>query len=351
MAGPPIQDAALVAVCLALTGLAVKTPWSPLPAAVIAGAGVAGSAVQWWRRRRPRLATIAGAMAYALSGNPGPLLVGLYSGTAYAPRRQVVALGLVGAAGIAAYAWIDAGRLTLADAAWAVLGATAVAMVGAFVAAQRALRVAWRERERMAEQQARSDERARIAAEMHDVLAHKVSLIALHAGALELTAGASEPRVGEGAALIRTTAREALQELRQVLGMLRTDLDLGSPPDLSALVAESVHAGQTVELRDDAGTLPAALARVVYRVAQEGLTNARKHAPDAPTTVTVERDGRGIVVTVANGASAARTDLPGSGSGLIGLAERVHLMGGRLQSGPQPGGGWCLRAELPEVAA
>ena len=125
IAEPRVVDAILVAGCLALTGLAAKTPWSPLPTAVIVVAGALGSAVQWWRRSRPQLATAAGAVAYALSGNPGPLLVGLYSGAAYAPRRRVWALGVLGAGGIAAYSWIDAGRLTLPDAAWAVVAATA----------------------------------------------------------------------------------------------------------------------------------------------------------------------------------------------------------------------------------
>lgn len=354
IAGPRVVDGVLVAVCLALTGLAAKTPWSPLPIAVIIVASAAGSAAQWWRRSRPQLVCLAGAAAYALSGNPGPLLVGLYAGASYAPRRQVWVSGLAGAAGIVAYSWIDAGRLTLADTAGALLGAAVVAILGAYAAARRALRASWRDHERMVERQARSDERERIAAEMHDVLAHKVSLIALHAGALEVTAAQSEPRLSEGAALIRVTAREALQELRQVLGMLRTDLDPGAAhADLAALVQASVQAGQPVELRDGAGPLPPALARVVYRIAQEGLTNAHKHAPHAPTTVTVEREGRGVVVSIHNGVGRRPADLPGSGSGLIGLAERVQLLGGTLDSGPEPGGGWRLRAELPwtEVTA
>jgi signal transduction histidine kinase len=204
----------------------------------------------------------------------------------------------------------------------------------------------------MVERQARSDERARIAAEMHDVLAHKVSLIALHAGALEVTAAQAGERVSEAAALIRVTAREALQELRQVLGMLRTDLDPAAAyADLAALVQASVQAGQPVQLRDAAGPLPPTLARVVYRIAQEGLTNAHKHAPHAATTVTVERSGKGVIVSIHNGAGDRAADLPGSGSGLIGLAERVQLMGGTLDSGPEPGGGWRLHAELPWTEA
>jgi signal transduction histidine kinase len=124
--------------------------------------------------------------------------------------------------------------------------------------------------------------------------------------------------------------------------------------DLSALVRASVRAGQCVELRDEVGPLPPATARVVFRVAQEGLTNAHRYASQAPTSVTVEHaGGGGVVITVHNAVGNGPTmDLPGSGSGLIGLAERIRLVGGTLQSGPVgPGGrdGWRLRAVVPSV--
>jgi signal transduction histidine kinase len=198
---------------------------------------------------------------------------------------------------------------------------------------------------------------------MHDVLAHKVSLIALHAGALEVGAGAGDGRVQQEATLIRVTAREALQELRTVLGILHTEpadgpdqddvLERGEPfADLASLVRDSTRAGQRVELRDRAGPLPPATARVIYRVAQEGLTNAHRYAPNAPTTVSVDRDPDDrLTVTVHNARSAdPPTDLPGSGSGLVGLAERIRLVGGSMDSGPLgPGGrdGWRLRAVVP----
>jgi signal transduction histidine kinase len=102
-------------------------------------------------------------------------------------------------------------------------------------------------------------------------------------------------------------------------------------------------------LHDGAGSLPPATARVVYRIAQEGLTNARKHAPDAPTTVSVHRVEEGTVtVTVHNEPTAsAPMDLPGSGSGLVGLAERLRLVGGSIHKGPTADGGWQLRAVIP----
>jgi signal transduction histidine kinase len=355
-------DGALVVGCLFLAALAVKGHWSVLPRPVIAAAGIVGSAAQWTRRRQPHVATVAGAAAYALSGNPGPLLVGLYSGAAYAPRRHVWALAVVGAAGFAAWPGIDAGRLAGLDVATSVLVAAVVVAVGVQAATRRELNASLRERAERADaeralrdERARSAERTRIAREMHDVLAHKVSLIALHAGALELNAGGDPARARHGAALIRVTAREALRELRTVLGVLQAEPGARTQPDpepfadLTSLVQSSTAAGQRVELHDQAGALPPDTARVVYRVAQEGLTNARKHAPDAPVTVSLDRGEDGTVtVTVQNApAAGVAMDLPGAGSGLIGLAERLRLVGGSLHSGRDGDDGWQLRAVVP----
>jgi signal transduction histidine kinase len=358
-ADPRAVDAVLVLAGLALTALAVKGHWSVLPGPAIAVAGAVGSLAQWPRRRWPELSAVGGAAGYALSGNPLPAVVGLYSAGSHAPRRRVWAAAVVGWCGLAGWAWINAGRLSWLDAA-ATAGATALIVgVGVHVATRRALAESWQERANRAEAErqlrdepARSAERARIAREMHDVVAHKVALIALHAGALELGARDGTAPVRDGAALIRSTAREALEELRSVLGLLQADPPAGPDApfaDLASLVAASVRAGQAVELRDDGGPLPPATGRVVYRVVQEGLTNAHKHAPDAPVTVTVDRDPAGdVTVTVHNPAPAGPPmDLPGSGSGLVGLAERIRLVGGTLHSGPLAGGGWRLRAVVP----
>ena len=353
-------DAAAVLACLVLTGFAVKAPWSSLPLPVIAVAGVSGAVAQWPRRRWPRAAAVLGAGAYALSGNPAPWLVGVYSGAAYAPRRQMWTVALAGWAGFAAWAWIDAGRVTVADAVYATLPTALVLAVGVYMATRSALLASLRERAERAEaerhlrdRQARSAERTRIAREMHDVLAHKVSLIALHAGALEVTATGDAAAVRQGAALIRVTAREALRELRLVLGVLDAEHGDGAVPgpfaDLAALVRAATGAGQRVELHDEAGPLPPATARVVHRVVQEGLTNARKHAPGAATTVAVDRGEDGdVTVTVRNAAGdGGAMDLPGSGSGLLGLAERIRLVGGTLHSGPLDADGWQLYAVVP----
>jgi signal transduction histidine kinase len=345
-----VVDTVVVVACLALTALAVKTPWSTLPRPVIAVAGVLGSAAQWHRLCWPHLATTAGAVTYALSGNPGPLLVGLYSGVAHGSRGQAWALGLVGWTGFAVWSWLDVGRLTVTNVVYAAAAAGVVVGIGRYTATRNALLASLRERAQHAEaerllrvEQARAAERTRIAGEMHDVVAHKVSLIALYAGALELHAGGNT-RFQEGTALIRSTAREALRELRSVLGMLRAEPE--PFVDLASLVQASAQAGQPVELHDEAGPLPPATARVVYRVVQEGLTNAHKHAPAARTTVSLRRAGRSVSVNVLNEAGVPM-DLPGSGAGLVGLAERLRLVGGSLRSGPTSGGGWELHATVP----
>jgi len=351
-----VVDTVAVLACLFLTVLAVKTPWSTLPRPAIAIIGVLGSAAQWPRRRWPHVANVAGAGTFALSGNPGPLLIGLYAGAAYGPRRLVWVAALVGWAGFAGRSWLDAAVLTINDALYGAVGTGLVIAAGLYTATRNELLASLRERAHQADEerrlrvaQARAAERGRIAREMHDVVAHKVSLIALYAGALELHAGGSE-RLRDGTALIRTTAREALRELRGVLGMLRDEPDATPVADLASLVDASVRAGQPVELRDRAGPLPPPTARVVHRIVQEGLTNACKHAPGAATTVSLDRAGalHPVTVTVHNeGSARVPADVPGAGAGLVGLAERIRLVGGSLRSGPARQGGWDLHAVVP----
>jgi signal transduction histidine kinase len=356
-------DAALVLACLASSWLAVKTPWSPLPWPVVAAAGVLGSGAMWFRRRWPVSSSVAGAGTFALTGNPGPFLIGLYSGARRAPRRHVWLCGVAAWTSFVAWSWLDAGQVTVDNVIFPPVGIGLVILIGVNLATRDALVESLRQQARRAEterllreEQARAAERTRIAREMHDILAHKVSLIALYAGALELRA-TDDPKLREGTGLIRTTAREALAELREVLGVLRTGTDAPSIPggspgeqfaDLEALVETSSGAGHPVDLRDEVGRLPPATGRVVYRIVQEGLTNAHRHAPGAPTTVSVDRtdDGR-VTVTVYNKAGAAPMDLPGSGSGLVGLAERIRLVGGSLRCGPVAGDGWRLTAVVP----
>ena len=211
------------------------------------------------------------------------------------------------------------------------------------------------EGQRLRVEEARHLERERLAREMHDVLAHRISLLAVHAGALEVRrdAPAEETRA---AGVIRECAYLALEDLREVIGVLRADpeaepeADRPQPglADLAALVEESRRAGARVEL---AAALPdgdpGRVGRHVYRIVQEALTNARKHAPGAPVRVTVGgASADGLTVEVTNPATVPG-GLPGAGAGLIGLRERVDLVGGRLEHGWTGTGEFRLRAWLP----
>jgi signal transduction histidine kinase len=230
---------------------------------------------------------------------------------------------------------------------------------GLFVRARRQLVRSLREQADHAADEARESERRRIAREMHDVLAHRLSLLAVHANALEFRPDASEEEVAEAAGVIGQSARAALEELRGVIGVLREDgsESLTEPPqptiaDLPALVEESRAAGMRITARIELGDAApsAAVGRTAYRIVQEGLTNARKHAPGAAVTLTVEAaevDLRIEIRSLAPVAVVSESPLPGAGTGLIGLAERVTLAGGELESGVDPEGAFVLRARLP----
>ena len=205
--------------------------------------------------------------------------------------------------------------------------------------------------------QARLTERARIAGEMHDVLAHRVSLIALHAGALEIRPDQEPDSVRETAGLIRQTARQALTELRDVIGVLGEDPAGPRSPQptlatIESLIGEYQRAGLNVALEMDVPDLddaPGPLGRDAYRIVREGLANVTKHARGTQATVSVSgRPGDGLRITVRNKLPLASREpaLPGSGLGLVGLAERVAVAGGTLTHGPQPGGDFVLAAGL-----
>ena len=242
--------------------------------------------------------------------------------------------------------------------------AAAVTAWGALLQSQSALVAAYRERAERAEaerylreEHVRVTERTRIAREMHDVVAHRISLVALHAGGLEVSPGHDEDGIGEAAALIRSSAVQALDELRAVIGVLREgeprSLDQPGLDRLGDLVEQARSAGQQVVLDLDPAldsSAPAAagtVGRDVYRIVQEGLTNARKHAPGQAVRVSVARAGDGIEVGVVNRCAVASLGVPGSSSGLIGLVERTTLAGGRLTHGATADGEFVLRAWLP----
>jgi signal transduction histidine kinase len=249
---------------------------------------------------------------------------------------------------------------------------------GLFARARRLLVLSLHDRARRLEseqrlqvEQARLAERARIAREMHDVLAHRISLLSVHAGALEFTPGAPPAEIARAAGVIRASAHAALEELREVIGLLRdNDAGVEDAPErpqptleqVPELIEESREAGMQVHLSlqvDDPGAVPPGTGRTVYRIVQEGLTNARKHAPTSAVEVEIKaRSGGPLEASVQSrpplGGTATSTAatgparFPGAGTGLIGLAERVSLAGGRLEHGPMPNRGYLLRATLPQ---
>jgi signal transduction histidine kinase len=218
----------------------------------------------------------------------------------------------------------------------------------------------------MVARQARLLERQRIAQDMHDSLGHQLALIAVHAGALEVDPELGE-RHREGVGILREASRAAMRELREAVGILRDDA--GSPAGahpgdaeqpaarvaaaVDGLVESSRAAGAAVELRRSGTVRPLAPAadHAAYRIAQEGLTNAHKHAPGAPITVALRYEPDSLVVEVANGpvpagVPAAPPAVSG-GQGLAGLRERARLVGGMVHTGPTPDGGFRLAGVLP----
>lgn len=210
-----------------------------------------------------------------------------------------------------------------------------------------------REQELRAEQ-ARADERARLAGEMHDVVTHRVSLMVLQAGALRVSA--TDERTRQAAEDLREAGCQALAELRDLVGILRTEPEGDEAPGvtgLEALVADATAAGTPAELVGDGdpGLASPVVARTAYRVVREALTNVRKHAPGARVVVEMRYAGSSVEVSVRNTPPTHRPDVAltgtGSGLGLANLRRRIELVHGTLRAGPTADGGYRLDATLP----
>jgi signal transduction histidine kinase len=323
----------------------------------------------WWRRRWPLgvalLCVLLGTVSISATA---PGLLALFSLAVYRPARPallVTALWVPSALLFAVYSPTTDPLSVVAVVTPLALAATAWGM---FVRARRQLLLSLRERalraeadQRLHEDRARMAERARIAREMHDVLAHRISLLALHAGGLEVRPDLPPAKVRETAELLRSTARQALEELRSVIGVLREEPGQEPVPaapqptlaDVRRLVEETRRAGAKIDFEmdvDDAYDVPGALGRDAYRIVQEALTNIGKHATGTDSSVHVTgAPGAGLHVVVRNRQpihAARGPALPGSGAGLLGLQERVTLAGGTLVHGPDGSGDFVVDAEL-----
>lgn len=322
--------------------------------------------------RRPARATLAMTALVTLSpvATPPAALGALQ----VARHHRLPTAVAVNVTGVAAHAVLEAWRPHpgLPYAGWLaliILGYAAVTSWGAWAQTRSALICSLRDRARRAEAEqgrrvaeARLLERRRIAGEMHDVLAHRLSLLATYAGALEYRPDAPPEQLTRAAGVVRASVHQALDDLREVIRLLRDDDSSsasgtggrGQPAlaDLPRLIDESRAAGTVVRLRDevfDPADLPPRASRAAYRVVQEALTNARKHAPGQWVQVALAgRPGSRLVIDIQNPVAKApgTREHDNTGIGLVGLTERVRLAGGQLDHGIADGR-FRLHAWLP----
>jgi signal transduction histidine kinase len=321
--------------------------------------GIALCLLLWFRRRWPiQLAVLAAVVTiYSETGGIAALIFAM-TVAVYFQLRVTLLIGALNVVSVIVYSLV---RETTDPAI--LVYATALPLYGAavgwgsYIRSRRQLLQTLRERAERAESVARLEAeqgqlraREEIAREMHDVLGHRLSLLSVHAGALAYRPDASTEEIAGAAEIIRSSAHQALQDLREVIGVLRAPVgELPQPTfsDLPVLVEGAQRAGVPVELELDApGALPEHVGRTAYRIVQEGLTNAMKHAPGEPVRIRVTgAPGNGLTVDVSNPAPKIR---PGDqGQGLKGLRERAALVEGRLDHGITPEGDFRLCAWLP----
>ena len=334
--------------------LGAPLAWRRLaPLATLAAMGVAGTVAGAWLTHPQELV-----------GTFATLAIATFSAAAHQPRRRaLIGLGLTTAIVVVVSAItgdLDViFPLVVFGGVW-VLGR--IARQHAKLTAELAARAAQLERERAErERDAVARERARIARELHDVVAHSVSVMVVQAGAARRVLD-RDPEASIGAlGAVEATGREALTEMRRLLGILRPEgEDAAHSPQpsldrMGALIARSRDAGLDVELRSEgeAGPLAPGVDLTAFRLVQEGLTNALKHGGRGPARVTLRWSEEQLEVEVANridGDAIVGDALLGSGQGLVGMRERVALCGGVLRAGPV-GRGFVVRARLPREAA
>ncbi|WP_404959732.1 sensor histidine kinase [Streptomyces sp. 147326] len=379
-----------------------------LPAAVGVAFGLVVGSTLVLRRRWPIAVVLVGiavapaAMGFLLS------VVGMYSlASSEVPRRIIATLASMSLAATFVVMYLQTRGDVEADPTLVVAlsGFVAVALtvppllLGLYIGARRRLMESLQERADSLERElslladraeeraewARTEERTRIARDMHDVVAHRVSLMVVHAAALEAVVAKDPARAAKNAALVGDMGRQALTELREMLGVLRaapkpvTPVAAAAPAaaaavaaaapvapvalvgcaeegpslgELEALVGQSRAAGMVVEMlvQGEGAAYAAEVEQAAYRVVQEALTNCHKHAPGARVVVRLAHRGAEVAMQVENGPCEGQADgvgLPSGGNGLVGMRERVLGLGGVFVSGPTDAGGFRVSAVLP----
>jgi signal transduction histidine kinase len=366
---PRIADTVLaLAVFLLFLFVSPKGPADELTFRTVGDVSIAAlivfavaSAALYWRRSQPLvvLGVTLGAATLSIASDDFDLvgiamLFALYSVGRYVTddRWNYVALG-------GALAFVAVGSLADASAVAAIGFGLFLTFFVWYVGRRlriRAERAAQLERERAAEaRRAVVEERTRIARELHDVVAHRVSLMTVQAGAAKTVAADDPEGASQAMDAVEKAGRQALDELRHLLGVLRPEAEveaLGPQPglaDVPRLVDQLRAAGLDVSLAMDGAQvdLPARVDLSAYRIVQEALTNALKHAgPGARAKVRLHTNNRGVDIEVLDDGRGV-TILTGAGQGIIGMRERALLLGGRLDVGPRPGGGFQVVAHLP----
>ncbi len=364
--------------------------WQPVPVLVLLldlVLGAVATGLLALRRRTPlAVALVTAGLTTVSSAAVGAATLALVSVSTRRRWREVLPVGVMWLAAALGNELVSValyGRQGVEVVSLLVVTPLVVGLfvaVGFYVGARRDLVGSLRERAEAAEaaqesraEQARAAERTRIAREMHDVLAHRISLVALQAGGLAYRDDLTREQARAAAETIRDSAHRALDELREVLGVLRADAPGPAeqePPqptldELPALLADLDEAGATVALdvsalpgagRASLAGVPTSVSRTAFRLLQEALTNAQKHAPGAPVDVRLAgAPGGRLEMTVQNPVPAGRADdgprVPGAGLGLVGAHERAALAGGGLahgrERGPDGADQFVVRAWLP----
>jgi signal transduction histidine kinase len=329
-----------------------------------------------WRNSHPVwvfILAVAGDVGWAALGQIDgaalvPVMVALFWVARTRSRRVALAAGFAGAAAIfvaegllGPFGWLGGPNATM----WPEL--LAAGALGGYVAARRQWLAAERDRKERTEQireeetRRRLDaERMRIARELHDVVAHSMAMINVQATAASLLLADDPARVSDALQAIRRASKAGLRELRTILDVLR-QVDGDNPevpvPDLraiQALVDATSAAGTPTTLRADEPSipLPPPVALAAYRIVQESLTNVVRHAGRASATVTLRHEHGHLLVDVVNDSGSAHAAFgDGAGAGLTGMRERAAALGGTLEAGARPGGGFRVHAELPAATA